>query len=119
MLEIVFLIISGGAVASYARTRGGQPAIWGTVAIAGYVLFLYVLPFVLKPAPDSDTHIWLLAGGLGWVGAVAFCARFLLGAGSKKPSGMWTCPSCKFLNQHYAVFCEACKQPYGEPASRI
>jgi hypothetical protein len=43
---------------------------------------------------------------------MAFCTRFLLGIGRAKPSGMWSCPNCKYLNQHYAVVCEACSQPY-------
>jgi hypothetical protein len=50
-----------------------------------------------------------------WVGVIAVCTRFLIGMSREKPGGMWSCPNCKYLNQHYAVVCEACQQPFGKP----
>jgi hypothetical protein len=38
-----------------------------------------------------------------------------LGRSLEKPSGMWSCKNCKYLNQHYSVICEACQQPYAKP----
>jgi hypothetical protein len=118
MLEIVFLILAASGIAAYARGRGGNPWLFGGLAVAGYVLLVDILPIVARLSPDSDNRIWTIAGGVAWVGVIAFCARFLLGSGRKKPSGMWTCPNCKFLNQHYAIMCEACRQPYGEPVPK-
>jgi len=115
VLAVAFLIIAASAIAAYARGRGGSPWMWGTAAVVGYFLFAYVVPLFVRFAPDSDANILLVMGGFLWVGAVAFSARHLLGIGRTKPTSMWTCPNCKFLNQRYAVQCEACKQPYGEP----
>jgi hypothetical protein len=116
VFEIILLIVAGSTIAAYARARGGNPWFWGSLAMGGYFVLAYVAPVFLRVSPDSDARIWTLGAALAWVGVVAFCARFLLGAGAKKPSGMWTCPNCKYLNQHYAVICEACKHPYGQPA---
>ncbi len=113
-LPILFLVIfaMGSAVAAYARSRGGNPWRWGALAVGGFLAINLLLPAVFVPAPDSPLSFWLFAGSLGWVGVVAFCARFVLGAGAEKPAGMWVCPSCKMLNQHYAVVCDACQTPY-------
>ena len=118
MIEILFLILAASGVAAYARARGGNPWLFGTVAVAGYTLLADVVPIIDRLSPDSDERIWRLTAGVRWVGARAFAARFLLGSSRKKASGMWTSPNCKFLNQHYAVPCEACRQPYGEPAPK-
>ncbi len=80
MFEIVLLILAAGGIGAYARGRGGNPIVWGSLGVG--------------------------------LGIIAFCARFLLGRSLEKPSGMWSCANCKYLNQHYAVICEACKQPY-------
>jgi len=120
MLEIFFLIISTGAIAAYARGRGGKPWVWGTISVLGYLLVLYLgalINGILRVPPESDARLLPLGAALAWVGIIAFCARFLLGAGRKKPSGMWVCPNCKYLNQHYGVICEACKHAYGQPES--
>lgn len=114
MLEIAFLMIATGGVAAYARGRGGNPWLWGSVAITGYVVVEYILPPIVRVTPESDTALMFLWGGFAWMGVVALCARFVLGSGKKQASSMWTCPNCKYLNQRYAVICEACQRPYGE-----
>jgi hypothetical protein len=116
VLEIAFLIIVTGGIAAYARGRGGNPWLWGSIAVAGYVIVEYVLPRAIGVAPESDAALLFLLGGFAWMGVIALCTRFLLGSGRKKPSGLWTCPNSKYLNQRYAVICEACQHPYGEPA---
>jgi hypothetical protein len=118
MFLIIFLIIATGGISAYARGRGGNPLVWGGIAVGGYVLAVLVVPATFGVSPDSDERYWFMAGGLAWMGAVAFCARFLLGRSRMKSSRMWTCPNCKYLNQHYAVICEACKHPFGEPAPK-
>jgi nitrate/nitrite transporter NarK len=121
MLEIILLIAAASGIAAYARARGGNTYVWGGVGVAGYVLIQYVGPIFLaslgRPL-DPDSRVWLFVAALAWLGVVAFSARFLLGRTREKPSGMWSCPNCTYLNQQYAVLCEACKQPYAKP-SRI
>jgi hypothetical protein len=121
MFEIILLVVAAGGIAAYARGRGGNPILWGSLGVGGYVLIEYLGPFIMaslgRPL-DSDSRLWLFVVAAAWVGVVAFCARFLLGRSREKPSGMWSCPNCKYLNQQYAVVCEACSQPYGKP-SRI
>ena len=118
MFEIVLLIVATGGIAAYARGRGGNPFVWGSLGVGGYVVINYLGPVIMvslgRPL-DPDSRLWLFVVAATWVGIVAFCARFLLGSRGEKPSGMWSCPNCKYLNQHYAVICEACKHPYGKP----
>jgi hypothetical protein len=121
MLEIILLIAAASGIAAYARARGGNTYVWGGLGVGGYVLIAYLGPIILaslgRPL-DPDSRIWLFVAALAWLGVVAFSARFLLGRTREKPSGMWSCPNCTYLNQQYAVLCEACKQPYAKP-SRI
>jgi nitrate/nitrite transporter NarK len=118
MFEIVLLIAAAGGIAAYARGRGGNPYLWGSIGVCGYVLIEYFGPAVMaslgRPL-DPDSRMWLIVVAAAWVGIVAFCARFLLGHSREKPSGMWSCANCKYLNQQYAVICEACQQPYAKP----
>ena len=115
MLLIAFLILSTGAISAYARSRGGNPYFWGTLSVLGFLLFQFGGGSILAAlhfALDDDTPWIVLAMSCGWVGLMALCSRFLIGMNRPKPSGMWSCPNCTFLNQHYAVVCEACSQPY-------
>jgi hypothetical protein len=118
MFEIVLLIVAAGGIGAYARGRGGNPIVWGSLGVGGYVVIAYLGPVIIasfaRPV-DPDYRLWLVAGGAAWLGVIAFCARFLLGRTLEKPSGMWSCSNCKYLNQHYAVICEACRQPYAKP----
>jgi hypothetical protein len=122
MFEIILLIAATVGIAGFARARGGTPWLWGTLTVVGYFLapFLVTLCAVLfgtnPKVVKQDAQLWFYVSAIAWVAVLAFCARFLLGRHRQKPSGMWSCPNCKYLNQHYAVICEACKQPYGKPA---
>ena len=117
MLQIFLLIVTTGGIAAYARGRGGNPWLWGTLSVVGHLLIQFLGGFtlgLLGRANDENALLALAILSWVWVGIIAFCARFLLGIGMQKPDGMWSCSNCKYLNQRYAVICEACRQPYGK-----
>ena len=118
MFEIVLLIAATSGIAALARGRGGNPWLWGAMTAIGYfvVPFLVALFAALCGANAShlkeDAQLWFFVSAIAWVAVLAFCARFLLGRKYASPGGMWSCPNCKYLNQPYAVICEACRQPF-------
>ena len=117
MLAIILLIAATSAIASYARGRGGNPWLWGGLAVFGYFLVPLMVTNVTVSQewvrPDSDdVKLLSFTSAILWVAALAFCARFLVGRKHDSPGTMWSCPNCKYLNQSYAVVCEACRQPY-------
>lgn len=117
MLEIFFLIITTGGIAAFARGRGGSPWLWGSLSVVGHLLIQFLGGFVigaLGMTRNETAQLMPFILSWLWVGVIAFCARFLLGMKKEKPDGMWSCQNCKYLNQHYAVICEACQQPYGK-----
>ena len=117
MLQILVLFLTTGGIAAYARGRGGNPWLWGSLSVGGHLLIQFMGPFVPALLGQSIGENGLLAVVIAswvWIGAIAFCARFLLGRGMEKPDGMWSCKNCKYLNQRYAVICEACREPYGK-----
>lgn len=119
MLQIFLLIVTTGGIAAYARGRGGNPWLWGTLSVVGHLLIQFLGGFVLALLGLQTSENAILVVGIAswaWIGIIAFCARFLLGMNMEKPDGMWSCSNCKYLNQRYAVICEACKQPYGKKA---
>lgn len=117
LIFVVFLLVlTTGGVAAYARARGGSPWIWGSLCIVGYLLIQFGGGFligVLGYGQDENATVVVVVASWAWIGIIAFCARFLVGASKAKPDGMWSCPHCRYLNQHYAVVCDACQQPYG------
>ena len=60
----------------------------------------------------GNVQVLFFISAIAWVAVLAFCARFLLGRKYANPGGMWSYPNCKYLNQPYAVICEACRQPF-------
>lgn len=113
---VLLLVLVTAGVAAIARTRGGNPWLWGSLCVAGYLLITFVGGFMagtLGYAHNEGVMASLMIAPWIWIGGVAFCARFLVGASKPKPDGMWSCPHCRYLNQHYAVVCDACQQPYG------
>lgn len=122
MLEIALLIAAAAGIAAFARGRGGKPWLWGTLTVVGYFVVPFLIRFlVLKLSANpmnmrESGQLLFFISAVSWVAIVAFCARFLLGRGYEKPSGMWSCPNCKYLNKQYAVICEACQLPYGKSA---
>lgn len=120
MVEIWLIVVLSG-IAAYVRGRGGNPVFWGGLALCGCFSIMYLPPFIssrLGIPMSQGSRLWLLVPAAGWAGLVALGARFLLGRKSEKPSGMWSCPSCHYLNQEYAVICEACQRPYGKTRFR-
>lgn len=118
MFEIVLLIAAVVGISSFARGRGGNPWLWGTLTVVGYFLFPAIITFLLgfwgqyPKESREDMQFLFFVASISWVALVAFCARFLLGSKHAQPGGMWSCPHCRYLNQPYAVVCEACRQPY-------
>ena len=118
MFQIVLLMAEAGGIAAYARARGGNPIVWGTLGVSGYVVIAYLGPLIMASLgrpQDPDSRMWLIVVAAAWVGIVVFYARFLLGRTRERPSGMCSCSNGKYLNQQYAVICEACQQPYAKP----
>ena len=117
MLQILILFLTTGGIASYARGRGGNPWLWGSLSVVGHLLIQFGGAFVLGilgRSTQEDLTWAIVVASWVWIGIVAFCARFLLGMSMEKPGGMWSCSNCRYLNQHYAVVCEACQRPYGK-----
>ncbi len=121
MFEIVLLIVATSGIAALARTRGGQPWLWGMLMVAGYVIVPGIVSFfavVFGADPNNikvNAQLWFYVSAITWVAVLFFCARFVLGRGYAQPGGMWSCPNCKYLNKEYAVICEACQRPYRQP----
>jgi hypothetical protein len=117
MFEIVLLTLVTGRIAAFARGSGGKPWLWGTRRVAGYFLvpFLVTLVAVVFGADlqgvKENAQLWFFVPAVACVAVLAFCARFLLGRGYAKLDGLWSCSHCKYLNQRYAVICEAGKHP--------
>lgn len=122
MFEIVLLIAATGGIVAFARGRGGKPWLWGVLTVVGYfivpalVAFCAVLLGADPKGVKESGQLWFYVSAVAWVAVLAFCARFLLGRGYAKPNGMWSCKNCKYLNKHYAVICEACREPYASKA---
>jgi len=117
VLQIFLLFITTGGIAAYARGRGGNPWLWGALSVAGHLVIQFlggVVLGLLGRSRDANGPLIVVIASWASVGIVAFCARFLLGMGREKPGGMWSCKNCKYLNQHYAVISEACREPYGK-----
>ena len=118
MFEIVLLVVATSGIASFARGRGGNPWLWGAMTVVGYFAVPFLVAFVaamfgVNPSHlKEDAQVLFFISAIAWVAVLAFCARFLLGRKYANPGGMWSCPNCKYLNQPYAVICEACRQPY-------
>jgi len=118
VFEIVLLVVATSGIASFARGRGGNPWVWGAMTVVGYFAVPFLVAFSaamfgVNPGHlKEDAQLWFFISAIAWVAVLAFCARFLLGRKYANPGGMWSCPNCKYLNQPYAVICEACRQPY-------
>jgi len=119
LFAIILLIAATVGITSLARGRGGNPWLWGTLTFVGYFVSPYVIILLatfahLFPRPvGENAQFFSFLISIVWVAVMAFCARFLLGRKHAKPDGMWSCPHCRYLNQPYAVICEACRQPFG------
>jgi hypothetical protein len=109
VLEIFGLVIALGAIARFARGRGGSPAIVASMALIGFLVILFVGGSI---ASSSDARLAVRLCAWGWVGAVALFTRFAVGAGRPSPTGSWICTNCHYTNGQHANLCEACEQPW-------
>ena len=68
MVEIVFLIIAIGAIVTVSRQRGGNPLLWGPLALGGYFgLKFLMIKFDLFTAPPvqvGDLNFARMAFGI-------------------------------------------------------
>lgn len=116
MIEIVFLIIAVGAIATVARQRGGNPWLWGPLALGGYFLLKLGMRefnlFPLPPGQEGDLNLVRFFIAIGYICLLYLLVRFGLGRTKTKAGGKWVCPKCKYLNDEIATNCEACGQAY-------
>lgn len=112
MLEIIGLVISVTAIAGFARGRGASPLLFGSLAVGGFFL---IRMLGMAAGFTGDGALLMTVLSWAWIGAVAFTARFLVGAGRPQPSGLWICSNCHTTNGEHAVICEACRQPWSPP----
>lgn len=113
MIEIIVLIIATGAIASLARGRGGKPVLWGTIAVAGYIVTELGTAFVIFALTKDRTPSMVpLVAAWAWMGAVAVFLRFGMGSHLGQPESDWFCANCKTYNKKSAVMCDACKQTW-------
>ncbi|MBM3311810.1 MAG: hypothetical protein FJY80_09905 [Candidatus Aminicenantes bacterium] len=118
MVELVFLIISVGSISVVSRQRGGNPLLWGPLALAGYFLLKLGMRkfnlFPLPPGQEGDFNLVRSIISVGFVCLVYLFVRFGLGRTKAKAGGKWVCPDCKYLNDEIATNCEACGKAYQE-----
>jgi hypothetical protein len=111
MFEIFGVIAAVGGIAELARGRGGIPWLWGSVALAGYLLTEFLTGLILVLLHTRESVVPLVAGWL-WIATVAIFLRFGLGRQHSQPDSAWSCANCKTLNKKSSVLCEACKQTW-------
>jgi hypothetical protein len=75
----------------------------GSRALVGYFTVPFLVRFwALKLGANpwditQNRQLLFFIAAVSWVTVLAFCVRFLLGRGYEKPSGIWSCPNCKYL----------------------
>lgn len=82
MLQILLLILTTGGIAAYARGRGGNPWVWGSLSVVGHLAIQFLGPFVpalLGRPINQNGFLLVVLASWAWIGVVAFCVRFLVG----------------------------------------
>ena len=118
--ELIFagLFVAIAAISSFARARGGSASYCGGITALGCVLLtLFVFLFAGRIDPDpstrNETAMYCFLGLAGaWLALATVYVWIFVGRNRVKPSGMWSCPNCKYLNKEYALICEACGQSF-------
>jgi hypothetical protein len=117
-LIIIAIVVGVAAISALAKARGANPKFWGGVSLLGAVAFPSVVLFLVAyfgqyPSLfNVETPFWLFVSFISWFGLLAVCVRFVVGRRRPNPHARWSCPNCKYLNQHYALICEACGLPF-------
>jgi hypothetical protein len=118
MIGLFVLVLSLTGIARMARTRGGSPWLYGLVAGIGWFV-LGILTSGILGGIGFQTGIGRLVATLvativpwAFVGFVALYVRFRVGGETEGPSGSWSCPNCRSLNQGYALRCDSCGEPF-------
>ncbi len=98
MLELFFLCVMGGGMATLARKRGMQPWTWVGTMVAGYLFFGRIVAVSFS------------SSGAGMLSGVVWCfvvwgVLLWRGGGGKRTSESWMCPECSFYNDPDTVFC--------------
>lgn len=118
MIGLFVLALALTGIVRLARTRGGSPWLYGLVAGIGW-LVLGILTSGILSSLGFQTGIGPLVATLvativpwAFVGCVALYVRFRVGGKTEGPSGSWSCPNCRSLNQAYAMKCDSCGEPF-------
>jgi hypothetical protein len=109
MIEIIGIVLALGAIARFARGRGGSPVVTVSAALIGFLAILFAGSSITS---SSDARLAVRLCAWGWVGAVALFTRFMIGARRPSPTGSWVCTNCHYTNGQHANICEACEQPW-------
>jgi hypothetical protein len=119
-LPLFAIIAATAAITALAKARGADPVFWSAVTLIGAPFFSVLVLFLVEyfgeyPTivnPESTFYLIISAGA--WFAFVALYVRFWVGRRRASPHAMWSCPNSRYLNQPYALICEACNQPFQE-----
>jgi hypothetical protein len=119
-MGLFVLVLALVGIVRMARTRGASSWLYGLLAGVGWFVLgilvanlLALLGFV-APAGNLTFGATLVATVIPWlwVGLVGLYVRFGVGRGVESPSGSWSCPSCRSINQSYALKCDSCGEAF-------
>lgn len=119
-MGLFVLVLSLVGIVRMARTRGGSSWLFGLLAGVGWFVLgilvanvLALLGFV-SPAGNLTFGATLVATVVPWlwIGLVALYVRFGVGRNLESPSGSWSCPGCRSINQRYALKCDSCGEAF-------
>jgi hypothetical protein len=123
MLGLFVLALALGAIVRIAKVRGATPWVWALVAGGGYLVLGVVAQAGLAAAealPPSGLRATAFVAALvaPWipVALVLLYVRFAVGRRGDGPFGRWTCPSCRSINEQYALKCESCGETFAHPS---
>ena len=132
MLIILLLLVPiVGLIARTARGRGLSPWLFGSLAVAGWLLLSVLETFALdqsarhepgygssvaNPGTRMAIDLAVMSARWAWLGLVFVYVRFVHGRGHAGAQGRWTCPDCGWLNEVAFIKCESCHCEYREIA---
>ena len=117
-LPLVAVIAATSAIAALAKARGAEPFFWAGVTLIGAPFFSLLVLFLVEylggypSIVNAESTFYLIVSAGVWFALVALFVRFWVGHRRPNPHAMWSCPNCRYLNQHYSLVCEACNQAF-------